>query len=61
MMYKCSNCGAYLYDENIISVAYDGGKKADVCPECFAELCNSLEAISEEEEAEVRREWRDDD
>lgn len=62
MMFYCSNCGAYFDEKELVDVAYDRGKKHDaVCPECFAELVNSLQELSPEEETAIRREWDADD
>ena len=62
MMFHCSNCGAYLEEQELVSIAYDRNRKHDaVCPECFAELINSLEEVDPKEEKEIRREWEADD
>ena len=58
MMYKCTECGAYFDKNDLEKITYDKGRKSEyVCPECLAELCNSLEEVSEKEEEEIRREW----
>ena len=62
MMYYCTRCGAYLDEKDLEKIVYDKGSRTDaVCPECLAELCNSLEEVSPEEEAEIHREWEADD
>lgn len=61
-MYYCTRCGAYLDEKDLEKIVYDKGSRTDaVCPECLAELCNSIEEVSAEEEAEIHREWEADE
>ena len=51
MMFYCTKCGAYLLENELETVTYDDGRREiGVCPDCFAELCNSLDMCGEEEE-----------
>ena len=62
MMVHCTMCEAYMDEDDLVLVSYDKGtKKASVCPECFAELCNSIEDVPEDEAKVIRAEWEADD
>ena len=55
-LYRCRTCDAVMGDKEFAEISFNG-RKYSVCPECLAELLNTdYETISDEEEAEMRKE-----
>ena len=64
MLLRCSNCGGYLEESELVRVQVSR-KVWYMCPDCLESYCEDMEGTIDEvpadEEKEVREEWRADE